>query len=204
MPSIREPKLRRGGVAFLLRGQGYNARRARWAENMSHRPKLHDLVEELKPIRAEWYKFGVFLKLEVSDLDVIDLDKHNVDTKLIALLNKWLQTTPKGTWKDIVGALGKIKRLDVANKVEEKYINDISPNTSRIHMNTQDYDHQQSTSERSVVPECVETSDTIEEITPSANVTGGLVSTSSHIKNKSTEHTTYDNQPRSDGEFFAW
>ena len=90
-------------------------------------------------------------------------------------LNKWLQTTPKGTWKDIVGALGKIKRLDVANKVEEKYINDISPNTSRIHMNTQDYDHQQSTSERSVVPECVETSDTIEEITPSANVTGSLV-----------------------------
>ena len=167
---------------------------------MSHRPKLHDLVEELKPIRAEWYKFGVFLKIEVNDLDVIDLDKHNVDTKLIALLNKWLQTTPKGTWKDIVGALEKIKRLDVANKVEEKYSNDKSPNTSRVHMNTQDYDHQQSTSELSV-PECVGTSDTIEGITPSTNVTTGLVSTSNY---KSTEHTTYDNRPISDGEYFAW
>ena len=193
------------GEWLFVKGPGFRnkARPARWEENMSHRPKLHDLVEELKPIRADWYKFGVFLKVEVSDLDVIDLDKHNVDTKLIALLNKWLQTTPKGTWKDIVGALEKIKRLDVSNKVEKKYINDKSPNTSRLHMNTQDYD-QESTSERSVVPECVETSDTIKEITRSANVTAGLVSTSSHIKNKSTDHTTYDNQPISDGEYFAW
>ena len=85
-------------------------------------PNLQQLVKELQSISTKWKLFGVFLGIPNDDLEEIDEDKRNVDDKLDALCYKWLQMKPRGNWKDIMKALKKIKRLDLADKLEEKYI----------------------------------------------------------------------------------
>ena len=85
-------------------------------------PNLQQLVEELQSIRATWQQFGLYLGIKNDDLEAIDVDKRNVEEKLLALCYKWLQMKPRGTWKDIVRALKKIKALHLAESLEEKYI----------------------------------------------------------------------------------
>ena len=85
-------------------------------------PNLPQLVEELQSIRATWRLFGLFLGIPDDDLEAIDVDKRNVGDKLYVLCYKWLQMKPRGTWNDIVKALKKIERLDLAERLEKKYI----------------------------------------------------------------------------------
>ena len=85
-------------------------------------PNLPQLVEELQSIRATWRLFGLFLGIPKEELEAIDEDKRNVGDKLYVLCYKWLQMKPRGTWKDIVTALKKIKALHLAESLEEKYI----------------------------------------------------------------------------------
>ena len=85
-------------------------------------PNLQQLVEELQSIRATWKLFGLFLGIPDDDLEAIDVDKRNVEDKLCALCYKWLQMKPRGTWNDIVKALKKIQRLELAERLEKKYI----------------------------------------------------------------------------------
>ena len=95
-------------------------------------PNLEDLIEELQSIRPAWKQFGLFLGISKDELEAIDENKRNVEDKLYALLYKWPQMKPRGTWKDIVNALKKIERLDLAGRLEEKYIkhNLLSSDTS--------------------------------------------------------------------------
>ena len=85
-------------------------------------PNLQQLVEELQPIRKKWKLFGLFLGISNDDLEVIDVDKRNVEDKLYALCYKWLQMKPRGTWKDVVKTMKKMKRLDLAERFEDKHI----------------------------------------------------------------------------------
>ena len=85
-------------------------------------PNLQQLVEELQSIRATWKLFGLHLGIPNDDLEAIDVDKTNVGDKLYVLCYKWLQMKPRGTWNDIVKALKKIERLDLAESLEKKYI----------------------------------------------------------------------------------
>ena len=85
-------------------------------------PNLPQLVEDLQAISTKWKLFGLYLGIPNDELEVIDEDKRNVGDKLLALCCKWPQIKPRGTWEDIVKALKKIKRLDLAEKLEEKYI----------------------------------------------------------------------------------
>ena len=89
-------------------------------------PNLKQLVEELQPIRAKWQTFGLFLGISNDDLEAIEADKKNVEDKLYALCCQWSQLKPRGTWKDVVKALKKIKRLDIAKRLKEKYIKKIT------------------------------------------------------------------------------
>ena len=92
-------------------------------------PNLQQLVEELQSIRATWQRFGLYLGIKNDDLEAIDENKMNVEDKLLALCCKWTQIKPRGTWKDIVKALEKIKRLDLAESLEEKYIKNHLPSS---------------------------------------------------------------------------
>ena len=85
-------------------------------------PNLQQLVEELQSIRSTWKLFGLFLGIPDDDLEAIDVDKRNVGDKLYVLCYKWLQMKPRGTWNDIVKALKVIQRLDLAERLEKKYI----------------------------------------------------------------------------------
>ena len=85
-------------------------------------PNLQQLVEELQSISRNLQLFGQFLGIPKEELEAIDEDKRNVGDKLYVLCYKWLQIKPRGTWKDIVRALKKIKKLDLAENLEKKYI----------------------------------------------------------------------------------
>ena len=86
-------------------------------------PNLQQLVEELQSIRATWKLFGLTLGVPNEELEAINADEKKVADKLYAVCYKWLQIKPRGIWEDVVKALKKIKRLDVAERLEEKYIN---------------------------------------------------------------------------------
>ena len=88
------------------------------------RPNLQQLMEELRPIGLKWRLFGLFLGVPNVSLEEINFDRDNIRIvdKLFALCNIWLNSTPDVTWKDVVKALKKIERLDIAQKVEMKYI----------------------------------------------------------------------------------
>ena len=92
-------------------------------------PNLQQLVEELQSISTKWKLFGLFLGIPDDDLEAIDVDKRNVGDKLYALCCKWPRIKPRGNWKDIVKALKKIKRLDLAERLEKKYIKHHHPSS---------------------------------------------------------------------------
>ena len=88
----------------------------------SARPSHSQLVEKLEPVSAQWDRLGIFLGFKQNDLDEIRRDKQDTNLSLIAMCNKWLERNPSGSWKDIVTALQKIKRLDLADELQKKYI----------------------------------------------------------------------------------
>ena len=85
-------------------------------------PSYSQLVEELEPVSAKWDQLGIFLGFTQNDLDEIRRDKQDTIPSLYAMCNKWLERNPSGSWKDIVTALQKIKRLDLADELKKKYI----------------------------------------------------------------------------------
>ena len=88
----------------------------------SARPSHSQLVEKLEPVSAQWDRLGIFLGFKLNDLDEIRRDKQDTNLSLVAMCNKWLERNPSGSWKDIVTALQKIKRLDLADELQKKYI----------------------------------------------------------------------------------
>ena len=97
-------------------------------------PNLKQLFDELQHVRAKWRLLGLYLDVPNDELDAIDEDKQNLDDKLYALCCIWPHIKPQGTWKDVVKALKKIKRIDLAERLEEKYIKN---NTSSYRTNLQ-------------------------------------------------------------------
>ena len=65
---------------------------------------------------AVWEKLAVGLKLS-SAVDVIDKDKHDCDTKLIALVNQWVDNDPAKSWKKLVSAIKMSDQDVVADKL---------------------------------------------------------------------------------------
>ena len=96
-------------------------------------PNLPQLVEELQSITATWRLFGLFLGIPKEELEAIDVDKKNVGDKLYVLCCKWLEMKPRGTWNDIVKALKKIQTLELAERLEKKYIiHHLPPNPKEV------------------------------------------------------------------------
>ena len=79
-------------------------------------------MEELQPIGLKWRLFGLFLGVPIDLLNEINIANIRIEDKLFAVCNTWLNGTLDVTWKDVVKAVKKIERLDIAQKVEMKYI----------------------------------------------------------------------------------
>ena len=74
------------------------------------------LLKKHKFSPAVWEKLAVGLKLS-SAVDVIDKDKHDCDTKLIALVNLWVDNDPYKSWDMLVSAIKMSDKKVVADNL---------------------------------------------------------------------------------------
>ena len=89
---------------------------------------LATLVNELHEVRADWYDFGVQLRMETHDFDVFRLENQN-DTKkcLRQMLSVWLlQEFPSPpSWERVVDALSSpaINKKGISERLKHIYCN---------------------------------------------------------------------------------
>ena len=56
--------------------------------------------------RSKWYNIGVRLKMDLTDLDVIDKERGlEIEDKFNRMVQSWLKTTQPCTWKVLYEAL---------------------------------------------------------------------------------------------------
>ena len=77
------------------------------------------LLNKHKFSPAEWAKLAVCLKLS-HVVNVIDKDKYDCDTKLIALVNQWVDNDPDKSWKKLVSAIKMSDQDVVADKLAQE------------------------------------------------------------------------------------
>ena len=89
----------------------------------STQPTLRQLLNALQPVSADWHMLGIQLDCDADTLNVIrENNPHKVEHCMRDLLNKWRQKCPKQTWSDIISALRKMDRNDIADETERQYI----------------------------------------------------------------------------------
>ena len=88
---------------------------------LSERPSLDELCEHVR-LGNKWYKFGVLLKLDTRELDVIEELNNDVDYKALKMFQLWLNTTPDAIRKHVLNTLRKdvIGEMIVAEKYEKE------------------------------------------------------------------------------------
>ena len=74
------------------------------------------LLNKHKFSAAVWAKLAMSLKLSRA-VDVIDKNKHDCDTKLIALVNLWVDNDPDKSWDMLVSAIEMSDQKVVADKL---------------------------------------------------------------------------------------
>ena len=87
---------------------------------LQERPTLDELCEHIV-IGIKWYQLGIQLKLDVTQLDVIDKETSDVTQKTSKMFQLWLSTNPLATRRHVLEALRKrvIGENNVANEYEK-------------------------------------------------------------------------------------
>ena len=84
------------------------------------KPKVLKLVEYLVDL-TDWIKFAQHLpEIKENHIDQIEENKGRIDDQKRALYKKWLQVYPEATWNDVIEALEKAERKDIAEEVKQK------------------------------------------------------------------------------------
>ena len=85
------------------------------------KPTVLKLVEHLVAL-TKWIKFAQHLPgIEEEHIDQIkEENKGETDEQKRALYNKWLQVYPEAAWNDVIEALKKAERKDIAVKVKQQ------------------------------------------------------------------------------------
>ena len=89
----------------------------------SAKPKLKDLMRELKVAASDWEYIGIELEIEDSDLKQIKSDNSG-DSKacLREMLRMWLSgVAPPPSWSAIVEALDNLGHKDIAHHIRTIY-----------------------------------------------------------------------------------
>ena len=63
------------------------------------------IQNKLWKARVKWYNIGLDLKLSPDDLDVIDKDKDDTDSKFRTMIFRWLRSGGSCTWEDLYRTL---------------------------------------------------------------------------------------------------
>ena len=90
------------------------------ADPLDCEPKLHELCEHIR-LGHRWYKLGIQLKLDATDLDSIYYSNRDDDGKTSAMFALWLRINSAATRRQIINTLYKIKERSVA----KEYLNGI-------------------------------------------------------------------------------
>ena len=69
-------------------------------------PARKDAVEQLMPIKNNWYMIGVALEISSGDLDSLKESNNPVDVNLAKMISKWLDLyAEKATWEVLLKAV---------------------------------------------------------------------------------------------------
>ena len=74
-------------------------------ELMLSEDDLQVIQDKLWNARSNWYNIGLGLRMKTADLDVIDEDHSNSDTKFRKMLTKWLRSGKNCTHEALCKAL---------------------------------------------------------------------------------------------------
>ena len=87
---------------------------------LQKKPTLDELCEHIV-IGTKWYQLGIQLKLDVTQLDVIDKETSDVTRKTSKMFQLWLSTSPLATRRHVLEALRKrvIGEGNIANEYEK-------------------------------------------------------------------------------------
>ena len=87
------------------------------------KPKVLKLVEYLVDL-TDWIKFAQHLPgIEERHIDQIKKENRDkVDEERRALYKKWLEVYPDASWNDVIEALEKAERKDIALKVKTQEV----------------------------------------------------------------------------------
>ena len=80
------------------------------------------LAFELKAVTADWYRLGLNLGLETSELNKVQQDYHGSDQQMLQTLDLWLRRTPDASWLNVVSALETMGENRVATNIRQEYI----------------------------------------------------------------------------------
>jgi len=100
---------------------------------------LGTLLGSLESIRANWYNFGLQLRVDVGILDGIAVQYSGPLDCLRETLKHWLKTFPNCKWKSIVEALGSpiVGANVLALDLERKHCPQFYQNSSSSNMHPQ-------------------------------------------------------------------
>lgn len=87
------------------------------------KPKLRNLMRELRSKAADWEDIGVELQVDDGELRQIRQDRPSDSTGCLReLFRKWLtQTSPEPSWATIAEALEHLGDEDLARALRSKY-----------------------------------------------------------------------------------
>ena len=82
-------------------------------------PNMKTLLSSLK-CAPDWYKLGLNLGIERSDLSIIEANHQQCEYRLQKMLEKWLDVCTNPTWRVVVTALRNIGKNQLASEIERK------------------------------------------------------------------------------------
>jgi len=88
------------------------------------RPKLKDLYKHITPLYAAYWKdIGVYLDMEVEQLQIMQADHPNDSSKSCKVLwEKWLDCNADATWEKLFNAINCVDLLSSSASTSGNYI----------------------------------------------------------------------------------
>ena len=83
-----------------------------------------EVLEALFDVRAKWRAIGTCLKVKNGDLEAIEAEPGDMDSKLDRLVDRWLNDGKNCTWTALTTALRNpiVDRPVVAREIEKKHL----------------------------------------------------------------------------------
>ena len=84
---------------------------------------MKTLMEKLNSVISKWHLFGICLGIELSQLNVIEVQYSDIGRRLSETLQYWLDGNTKVPicWESIVEALESVNKKRLADQLRKEY-----------------------------------------------------------------------------------